>query len=117
MVLGNKAAIWIASHESPVMPADLGNVLPRSGENPPLTGQVLCPKGCGTRIYWALSAELAEHKETFLNYLNQQLSWTECPEHRQFRRQRLSREEWDWARPFSSRFVLGQGLYYGNCYE
>lgn len=85
---------------------------------PPLTGYVLCPRGCGTRILWALSADLAEYKEPFLVYLNQQLSWTMCPDHESIQPpcERLHDEEGlNCMR--SSRSVFGSGRRYVNCYE
>lgn len=55
--------------------------------HPPLTGVLVCPRGCGTRIYWALAAELAPYKEDLLVFLYQQLYWTKCPEHREIQPQ------------------------------
>ncbi|MGQ9668517.1 MAG: hypothetical protein ACUVWB_14515 [Anaerolineae bacterium] len=54
---------------------------------PPLTGVLVCPRGCGTRIYWALAADLASYKEDLLVFLYQQLYWTKCPEHREIQPQ------------------------------
>jgi len=83
-----------------------------------LVGSVLCPRGCGTVIHWLLSSDVADHKEEFLVYLNQQLWWTDCPDHVAIRPQKTPfspAKDWTFLPPSSS--VMAAGPRYRNLYE
>ena len=117
LVVSHKAVARIVSQSCTVSGTQLPETVFGNETLPPLTGQVFCPRGCGTRIYWALSAELAEYKEAFLVYLNQQLSWTPCPDHHKIQPQCQNQDVTaDMCLPSSSA-VLGSGPRYVNCYE
>jgi hypothetical protein len=117
LVVSHKAIAQIVSQTSTVSGASLPETVLRNETLPPLTGQVFCPRGCGTRIFWALSADLAEYKEAFLVYLNQQLSWTPCPDHHKIQPQCQYEDDLvDMCLP-SPAAVLGPGPRYVNCYE
>ena len=119
LVVGKKAIIHVAVQHSGAFDRDLSSALPHNEAEPPLTGYVLCPRGCGTRILWALSADLAEFKEALLVYLNQQLSWSPCPDHQLIQSQCGwgFQDELDWAYLPSPDSVFGRGPRYVNCYE
>lgn len=117
MVVGHKAVARIVSQSLSVSDTMLSETLAPGEAESTLTGQVFCPRGCGTRIFWALSADLAEYKEAFLIYLNQQLSWTACPDHKTIQPQGDCDDEMIRACLPSAASVVGGGPRYVNRYE
>lgn len=91
MIITERAAILVTREPLEEDLADWMKSIAGDEAQPPLAGVLICPRGCGTRIYWALSAELAAYKEDLLVFLYQQLYWTECPEHREIQPQGRSR--------------------------
>lgn len=91
MIITERAAILVTREPLGEETSDWAQCLADDEGQPPLTGMLICPRGCGTRIYWALSAELAAYKEDLLVFLYQQLYWTACPEHREIQPQVRSR--------------------------
>lgn len=87
MIITERAAILVTREPLEEDLADWMKRIAGDEAQPPLTGVLICPRGCGTRIYWAMSAELAAYKEDLLVFLYQQLYWTECPEHREIQPQ------------------------------
>ncbi|MGC8827619.1 MAG: hypothetical protein ACP5TV_11530 [Anaerolineae bacterium] len=87
MIITEHAAILVTREPLEEDLADWMKGVAGDKAQPPLTGVLICPRGCGTRIYWALSAELAAYKEDLLVFLYQQLYWTACPEHREIQPQ------------------------------
>ena len=117
MVVSHKAVARIVSQSISVSDTVLSETVARGEAESALTGQVFCPRGCGTRIFWALSTDLAEYKEAFLVYLNQQLSWTSCPDHHTIQPQGDCDDEMIRACLPSASAVLGCGSRYVNRYE
>ena len=117
MFVCEKASYRVVPVGSPIFFNKLAELIQNGGRRPPLTGSIICPKGCGTIAYWALSADMLEHKEQFLNFLHQQLSWTSCPQHEQVQPQTIIMLEPDWTFLPPASTVLGRGRRYANCYE
>jgi len=119
VIINDKAVFLIVPRYSRAFVGNLAELVSQEGEEPPLTGCVVCPKGCGTRVYWALSASVAEYQTQFLIFLNQQLSWTACPEHKKILPQQVVKPEHeeDWTSLPSASSILSGGLRYMNCYE
>lgn len=121
MIITEHAAILVTREPLGEDMSDWMQCIADDAAQPPLTGMLICPRGCGTRIYWALSAELAAYKEDLLVFLYQQLYWTKCPDHREIQpqvRSRSSCTNQGTTVPASGKPSSGQvPQYYRNRYE
>ena len=117
MLASNKAIFQLLRYESPFCPDEALAALREETAGEPWSGYVICPRGCGTKFFWALSPWLIEYKEQFLIYLNQQISWTICPDHVKARPRHVLFVERDWTYLPPAAAVLGGGTTYHNRYE
>lgn len=116
----DKAVFQLVHRDADFALEQAREALRKEGQREPYCGFVHCPQGCGTRIYWALAAGLADYKEQFLIYLNQQISWTVCPDHTrsQPRHVLILEKERDWTYlPPAAAILGGTARVYNNCYE
>jgi hypothetical protein len=95
---------------------DLVEAIPHEIEAPPLTGSIVCPRGCGARIYWVLAADVSEFLEQYLLYLHQQLSWTACKDHNRYQPLNKILMENGWN-PLPPRSPFDEESRYSNLYE
>jgi len=113
----NKAIYQLVYRDSPFCPDDALDALRGETGEEPLSGYVICPRGCGAKFFWALTPRLSDYKEQFLIYLNQQISWTACPDHIKAQPRHLLLLERDWTYLPPAAAILGAGPIYQNRYE